>query len=481
MTGILPEAEEEAAGAFLPVNTDDDDYDADNKADFLQEGEGGIVGETDLLPVILRQYKGPAGAGYFWLDIPSNLRVWQNGTDRTGQVDVTTNIPDAANTRLYVEAIDTSPNGAEFIKINWTDGTNTVTDGDRIKITAFFWSGPINVPGYSIHQYHVDDAALPAGGGWQPGLDGDIKEGANTSTMKILSGPGPKVEKRVYEVNDEYTWDLEVNVVEVKIDAPAAGAAFTFTPGTPADDGNPVLNNIARKSVRAGDLPAGLNPPQNPGLKWGARVTLNGPKGGRGLKFMVVGFIQNVIGYEHQGVYASGAMLTGDKTDTMTPALPVLDAAIGAAEPWYIVGFPGFASKVDNWNVANNVREIWDWDTPRNGPPLTADQGPQVIPGVDDLLSSITYINTFSLNVCVQTKDDRQNANKVYTRRATVEWTFNGSGTVGNNNPWPWQPIAGTTGDTVAAPANWTPVTDGTEPKTDGDVALQEVAAETFS
>src|SRR5207244_1446371 len=156
-----------------------------------------------------------------------------------------------------------------------------------------------------------------------------------------------------------------------------------------------------------------LTPPQNPGLKWGARVTLNGPAGGRGLKFMVVGFIQNVIDYQHQGTYHTGAVLTGNKTGTMTAASPVLDAAVGAAEPWYIVGFPDFASKIDSWDLAHNVGEIWDWDTPYNGPPLTADQGGTVAPG-DDLLSSMTYINTFSLNVCVQTKDTRQNANKVY-------------------------------------------------------------------
>jgi hypothetical protein len=140
MTGVLTEADEDAAdkGAFVPVNTDDDDYDQDNKADFDQTGA--IDGETDLLPIVLRRNVDAAGAGYFWLTIPSNLRVWQND-DRTGLVDVSTNIPAAADTTLYVEAIDISPNGSELISINWTDGTKSLNDADQVRITAYSWSG----------------------------------------------------------------------------------------------------------------------------------------------------------------------------------------------------------------------------------------------------------------------------------------------------------------------------------------------------
>jgi len=109
---------------------------------------------------------------------------------------------------------------------------------------------------------------------------------------------------------------------------------------------------------------------------------------------------------------------------------------------------------------------------------LTLDKGAAVAQG-DVLLTSMTNEFKFRLSVCVQTRDVAQNADKVYTRRATADWTYNGSGTVGGAPAYNWAAIQGATG--VTKPNGWAQLKDGTQPKTAGPVLNDLLVTETFN
>jgi hypothetical protein len=103
--------------------------------------------------------------------------------------------------------------------------------------------------------------------------------------------------------------------------------------------------------------------------------------------------------------------------------------------------------------------------------------GPIVDQANDEQLTSLTLKVSFVLDLCVQTKDTRQRANGVYTRRATASWAFDGSGTVARAAPYAWTPQ----GASVTKPGGWVPVDDGSQPAvTKGPVANERLAAETF-
>ncbi|WP_428939451.1 hypothetical protein [Fontivita pretiosa] len=62
--GELPQAEETNPGALLPVNSDDDDYDAQNLADRSQvtgANQPLVQGEDDVLPIVLKAAQPAVG------------------------------------------------------------------------------------------------------------------------------------------------------------------------------------------------------------------------------------------------------------------------------------------------------------------------------------------------------------------------------------------------------------------------------------
>jgi len=213
-------------------------------------------------------------------------------------------------------------------------------------------------------------------------------------------------------------------------------------------------------------------------LSWSAKITLNGPdRGGkiRGVKKMLVGFVQNLTCFENSGTYALGSKLVSNVA--ASTVRPVLDAAPAIPAAWYLTG--GANETFENANPnepGGNVAEIFDSDTPFDGPPLTAGMRPTVGPN-DELLTSMTLRYDFVLDVCVQTKDTQQHADSVYTRRATAQWSFNGSGTIGAGPAYPWT----SNGAGVTAPAGWTDVEDASQPRALGGDRLNTLLqAEAF-
>jgi len=76
----------------------------------------------------------------------------------------------------------------------------------------------------------------------------------------------------------------------------------------------------------------------------------------------------------------------------------------------------------------------------------------------------------FDLYVTARTKDTRNNAHQVFTARALAHWSFNGSGTVGQTDPYDW---TGGQEAKVTEPTAWNPVRDGSEaPLTRGTQTL---------
>ncbi len=80
------------------------------------------------------------------------------------------------------------------------------------------------MPGYAIYEYTAN-GALGTSQWISPG-SGTIKTGANSSDVTILWNGGPVVGKAMYQVNANYIWDLEVNVVQIKISSANNSAAY---------------------------------------------------------------------------------------------------------------------------------------------------------------------------------------------------------------------------------------------------------------
>ena len=460
--------DKQKTGAFVPVNNDDDDYadyvpaaaGMDAKTD--KDQTGATTGkDDDLLPIVLHKVGG-ADAGNYRLTIPDNVKVWKKD-DRTDAVDATTDIPANVDTTLYAEGLKV---GGNDLKADWKNGTASFANADHVKVTTFGWSGALNVPGYGTYEYKATGAL--AGSKWFTPVSGKIKTGANTSDATILwDGANPVVGKAVYQVNDSYQWDLEVNVVQIKVEAPTSPGSVDFKPGVATDRGNPVYNGIERKYVGAGTGIVG-----GEGLKWTAKITVNGPDGDRGVSQIVVGFVQNGVDYVNVGTYTSGKTLTGNVSGHITAAMPVLDSLPGA-EPWYSADTTAL---FDDATPAAKTKEITSSDGPYNGPPVTFQQHAAVQPG-DDLLKEVNLSYGFVLDTCARTKETLNDADQVYTREATASWSFNGSGTI---NPMTLAWTAGAAAG-IVKPSGWTPVTDGTRPKTSAPTFNTLIGAETFS
>ncbi len=401
-TGILSNADKNQDGAYLPINNDDDNY---NGIPDMNDS-GAIAGEDDLLPVVLKAVPSASDAAYYTLNIPSNVRVWRN-SDRSG-AQVTSSDQFAAQiaTTLYVEGIST---GNSVLSLNWQDESGSITSADSSKIQVFGWSGPLNVPGNSIYRYTATGGAGGSYAKWiNPKQGGTIITPPAAAAADIRWDSGPIVGLASFQADTGYIWDLEVNVVKVTVTAPTTPNIPAFAAGVPVDNPPAVFHNILRKFISSGT-------DRQQGLSWGARVTLEGPNGNRGVSHIKYGFVQNVTAYQNSGTYASGRVLASN----LTSAPPTFD---GLGVPWYsgtgTVGDPAHPSS-----------EIYDNDTPTSGPPMTYQQDAAVVVG-DDLLASITLNEVFTIDVCAQTVDSQNDAANVYSRHATAQWTFNGSGTI---------------------------------------------------
>lgn len=414
---VLENAKEETDGAFVPVNNDDDDYDTANTADKDQPA-GAITGENDLLPITTPKRLGN-DPGNYRLEIPAGFKVWKKD-DRSDEVTATTDIPANVKTTLFVEG---EAKGTGVLILNWSNTAITLANADRIKLTAFEWTGPLNVPGYSIHNYKAD-GALGTSKWITPG-SGTIKTGANTSDVTILWGEGPVVGKAIYEVNDKYTWDLGVNVVQVKLKTGAANTLTYKNPPTQSAPGSPLI----------------VSQSPGPAMKANLSVEINGPVVtgvARGVRFMELGFIQNGKFTAKQADYdglpkaGAGGGMGRRRMSSLEDGTWHLDHytdAPASTPPWYDsndqTGADGFLAASGTANIANHDFEVSD--TPR----VTATDMMTLTEGANaDAVDRFKILFDFNLYFAVRTTQAVNGSEAIYTQRGKSSWQFDGSGTV---------------------------------------------------
>jgi hypothetical protein len=258
---------------------------------------------------------------------------------------------------------------------------------------------------------------------------------------------------------------VKVNVVQVTIEPPDDGPTFLTRP--PVD--RPVAQtlylgssgwiNILAKFVDPGPLTPGHPSDEDYTIEWNAKVTLNGPDGDRGVKFMRVGFVQDAHVSEWNAEYGGGAF-------TITSSLEGQSFCDSEANDtsYYSRDDAAVFFDPDPNRPNGKVKVITDWDYPTPFVPVQWGQG---------LVYDVSYIHLkwdFDLYVTVSTEDPARYANEVYTSRAKAHWGFWGCGWIGPGSipPPPGLPSGfAWTGDENARtwdPQVWSPVTDGSEP-----------------
>ena len=420
--GELPDTEEVTPGAFLPVNSDDDNYTATLTStgdDMLDSGA--VSGETDLLPIVLRKLADEIPDAKYTLVIPAHLRIWRN-PNRSEPVVATDKLDANATHPLYVEGI---AQASGSIKVNLEIGTATIGPCDEVRVTTFSWAGPLNVPGYAAYPYTATGALGTSK--WIADATGTIKAGADTSAVTILWGSGPCVGKAVYQVNADYIWDLEVNVVGIELAAAAADNKMEYA-NPPQQDGSSSQIWSCR-----------------PGRAMEATLTverISGPvvSGSmRGVKFIEMGFVQNITVAAMHGDFNGLAPkkrrqngLQGSKyIDCITRS------GCRSTLPWY--DSKSLTCKNDTDAVAYFVSPA---DQQIDGKVFKTSDTPHLfacdLPIIDqDQVDVWGLVVDFDLFFAVRTKQaSTAGYNTVCTSIASAKWRFVGTGNVDAQYVW---------------------------------------------
>lgn len=447
----LDDISESSDGAFVPVNADDDDYDASNAAD--KDQTGAIQGENDLLEIKLNKVKR---GGNFRLDIPSHVRVWK-AADRTNEVTATTDIDASVDTTLYVEGI--SQDSGE-IKVSWTlDGT-TIANGDSVKVTAFQWEGALNVPGHSTYRYKATGALT--GSKWVDHATSTVASGNNTADVTLHWAGGPVVGKAVFQVNSNYVWDLDVNVVEVKFKS--TGNTATYANSATA---GPVQNGgaggrLIKSSSDAQAMQSEIVVESITG------PTVNNAQ--RGRKFIEVGHVHQATFNRKHGLY-----------DNSTPALRRKssledgkwhwDSAVQATLPWTFTDADHYLNVTSDDPTAQviNNHKFKSFDNPSL---LFSDMlsiGGDQVDRARMLMSHRTYIAARAKGPNVLGSND------VLTQLAKLNWSADLDGTINGAGNY------SLTGNGVSGGASYSIITDGSRVP-DAEANINEAfAGETWS
>lgn len=502
----LDPKKEAATGAFVPVNNDDDAYKISQSGNLVpdinvNDAQGklaAIPGEDDLLPIVI--HLGVNTPKSVELAISGNLRVWQNA-DRSGQIKPYTPLTLPAgggDLNLFVEAIGTGNQFVTLIDGTTTKGTGT---GGRLKITPFSWTGPLNVPQFGTYQYIQQTAAVK--GKWVDPVNGTATN-AGQKNVAIQWGTGGQVGAAVYQASADFTWGLESNIVKFDVTGPNK----PFTPGVINDGGvgtgiyglgTRTPRQVSNKIVTS--QRPGVDPP---GMQWTATVTVTGashgkddPHPNRGVDFMNIGFVQNVVITDLRGTYTQpGVSNPGTVTlaatnvegqtiwDTINRGTPDprthqitysrngLDNGV-YTDPRYDIRPQSLFDNASSTGQGVLTKDIKSSDAPFSGPPTHS--FPYTI--YDWPLTSTNLVWNFTVYVTAATTDKvintaaplnpknppkKTDPTAVYTAQASRTWTFNGNGRITDtkNPKLPW---VGDNGCGLSSPNNqWQPATADT-------------------
>ena len=137
----------------------------------------------------------------------------------------------------------------------------------------------LNVPGYTAYSYTAD-GSFPTGSKWGAANGGSVKSGSTATQATILWDQGPVVGKAVYEVSSDYVWDLEVNVVQIKV---ATGASNKLVYSVDSYQNPQYQQQIKSSTDKAVEASLTIDKVIGPSV---SGVT-------RGEQFLEIGFIQN--------------------------------------------------------------------------------------------------------------------------------------------------------------------------------------------
>jgi len=426
-TDELDESKEESTGAFVPLNSDDDDYSAtltDSGSDKNQTGA--LTGENDLLPIYLRKIPDITGTK-FLLDIPSTIKVWKNA-NRQDEVLSSTELDATVDTTVYAEGVS---KGSDLLKLTFRYGGQDQSNVARLKITAFELKGVINVPGYTAYSYTAD-GSLPVDSKWETPTGGALKAGSTAAQTTILWDQGPVLGKAVYEVNSDYIWDLEVNVVQVKL---ATGASNKVVYGSsvaqhPADQ--TFIQSSSTPGSKAMEASLTIDKVIGPSISGATR----------GEQFIEIGFIQNAQLTRRHGLY-DGITPPKRRRNSLQDGTYHIDCITtsGSASiiPWYdtadITGSDGF-HQVPAGGITSHPLNVAD--TPLIN--ATDSMILAVYSGTSSVeIDSVDRFGIefdFNLYFAVRTVQDLNGSKDVFTQRGKASWEFNGSGSINASGVW---------------------------------------------
>ena len=269
-----------------------------------------------------------------------------------------------------------------------------------------------------------------------------IKTGANTSDVTILWGEGAVVGKAIYEVNDKYAWDLEINVVQVKISQHNNLASYPGASRQSAAGSQNLVTNLANgdHAMTASFVVEKIKGP-----------TVNGTD--RGVKFLEMGQIHHTRFTKERAFYddVAPAQQRVGSLEGHDNGNWIFDAAQAGTIPWTFQNNEHYL-KPANDNEINN-RTFSTFDGPTN---WITDM--LVVNG--DIVDRNELIMEHLISFAIRTTQSVNGSDDVYTQRLRLNWSVNASGTYDNaTGVWTYNGP----GDGVDGDPTWTEQTDGTE------------------
>jgi hypothetical protein len=348
----VAEDKENNPGGWVSVNNDNDNYNfigdqATSREHKLDKDESSkVVGENDLIKIVAKDLDPHGLFGTFSLEWTSpNIRVWKTADKDGAALTGITLTPGQAN-NFWVEGLSLSSSmAAEKIQLKWTDMTAGVQAVDQVDFTVYEVNGSMNVPGYSKYKYQ---AQVPENSGYVPIF---VSATSGTVTNDWYGGgpPGTPITTKAtvywgagevvgtYRVTpgtavSNFFVDREVNVVKITVTSAATPLRNEVKLANPTT--NPPIQKPGGKRVKSVTKDYAM----------GAYLSveeIKGPLVGdsrRGVRFMEVGFIQNVFVEQSHGVF--DGLAPAKKQVSPMEGKSYLDCMVGAAAitstpPWY--------------------------------------------------------------------------------------------------------------------------------------------------
>jgi hypothetical protein len=450
------EDKEESPGGWVSVNNDNDNYNFHgnqatstlHKYNVDENAGAGVERENDLIEIRIKDTY--ATTGYFTLEWNSTkIRVWgspeKGGADEQSGGIVIGSLGSDAYASFWVEGKSMSNSmAAEEIKLVYHDDS-TPELVDKVNFTVYKVEGVLNVPGYSIHKYKATSPVNGLGGFTPTVLD---VSGGTKKTEVALGGVAPVVMETTVlwgagaeegkvritpgtAVSNFYV-NREVNVVKFEYESEAGADNKIIINGTPVQanvykGGDPI--NYPKAAVRSTNV-------DDPAMEATIKVksiagpVINGEM--RGLRFVETGLIQfataskvetTFVKFDNGIQYKNVADYSGER---------FVDTAIGSTLSPYYHQFEAYYSP--------------DGDPPPEGP-LAGPIVDRIIkirdtPQIKATTNAMTYTNggqtvraekfdiliNFEIYICVRTRDGGLGSDKIYTKRGSATWYFNGTG-----------------------------------------------------